>query len=465
MSSLNITGNIDFLANVVPDFEILNLPASVDEGQSISPTIGITSKWSGLLVNTTRVYWEISGVGIASTDFENVDADGNPDPGTTLTGYVDLPANNASKQFAIGIRSDNFTDLNVNETATFSLYSDVDRIQLLSSDTFIINDTSMEEPQFDFLLVGGGGKGGSTETVYGSCGGGGGAGGVLVVNNESIAVNDVIYCEVAGIQTSNANGNDTILRQNTSTGTILHQIKGGGRGASDNYTGGSAAGSSSDPFGGSGGGGSSVFTIQGGFSGSYGRDGGDGENLTDGTNRNGAGGGGGYSSNGQDATTGFTVKSGNGGNGYNLTWFFSELSTDGPDGDERIAGGGGGGAGFYPNSGSGWWTAGDGGSGGAGDGGSSGSDGSDAADNSGSGGGGASGFAYASNGFQFTQSLPRSGGNGGSGVIYLKYIAPESLFTYTGTQTVNSYIVSSGGGTKKYWVHKLTGSGELTRVS
>ena len=59
-------------------------------------------------------------------------------------------------------------------------------------------------------------------------------------------------------------------------------------------------------------------------------------------------------------------------------------------------------------------------------------------DNTGSGGGGSSG-------------ANRFGGDGGSGVIYLKYIAPESLFTYTGTQTVNSYIVSSGGGTKKYW--------------
>jgi len=57
------------------------------------------------------------------------------------------------------------------------------------------------------------------------------------------------------------------------------------------------------------------------------------------------------------------------------------------------------------------------------------------------------------------------GGDGGSGVIYLKYIAPEPLFTYSGSEVVNSYTISSGGGTKKYQVHKLTSSGSLTRIS
>ena len=52
-------------------------------------------------------------------------ADGNPDSGTTLSGYVDVNGTAKSKQFPIGIRSDNYTDdpsganVNANETATF----------------------------------------------------------------------------------------------------------------------------------------------------------------------------------------------------------------------------------------------------------------------------------------------------------------------------------------------------------
>ena len=82
---LRITGNINFSTNLTPDFEIIDLAASVDEGQSISPTIGATSKWRNLLVDT-RVYWDISGVSIASTDFSSVGIDGNPDTGTFLSG-------------------------------------------------------------------------------------------------------------------------------------------------------------------------------------------------------------------------------------------------------------------------------------------------------------------------------------------------------------------------------------------
>ena len=110
-------------SNRIPALTFSNLPASVDEGQSISPIISFTAADDNIIKPNLSInaYWEISGVGIASTDFENVGADGNPD--TTLTGYVNLTSNNRSKQFSIGIRSDNFTDLNVNETATFSIYS------------------------------------------------------------------------------------------------------------------------------------------------------------------------------------------------------------------------------------------------------------------------------------------------------------------------------------------------------
>ena len=436
-------------SNRTPALTFSNLPASVDEGQSISPIISFTAADDNIIKPNLSInaYWEISGVGIASTDFENVGADGNPDTGTTLTGYVNLTGTTTSKQFPIGIRSDNFSDLNVNETATFSIYSDAARTELIQSDTFIINDTSMGEPQFDFLLVGGGGGGGYTANNANEarCAGGGGAGGVLVVSNEPIAVNDVIYCEVAATASGGSNGYNTELRQNTSTGTILHLIKGGGKGASESGLSNTGAGDSPDPFGGSGGGGAGWYNSSSGTGDSYGNDGGTG-NIN-----GGGGGGGGYGSAGQSGSSSPTSRAGRGGDGYFLTNFLSSLSGS-------VAGGGGGG-GYYDGTtghsrGNGY--------GGGGDGGYFGTAGEDASDNTGGGGGGASPYIYNSG----TSANSRSGGDGGSGVIYLKYIAPEPLFTYSGgTQTVTEYIVSSGGGTKKYWVHKLTSSGTLTRTS
>lgn len=447
-------------SNRIPTFTFSNLPATVDEGQSISPIVSITNVDNTIIDNanlSVNAYWEISGVGIASTDFENVGADGNPDPGTTLTGYVNLTGSTTSKQFPIGIRSDNFADLNVNETATFSLYSDAARTELIQSDTFVINDTSMGEPEFDFLLVGGGGKGGkclyqAAGTVSQNCAGGGGAGGVLVVSNEPINVNDVIYCRVAPTQTSAANGFNTFLSENDSNGTVLHLIKGGGKGAGDGFNGGILPATyAANPFGASGGGGAGYYNGDGAGSGTYGNDGGDGQSAY-----GGGGGGGGFGSAGEDAiSSANNSRAGDGGSGYDISNFFSELSG-------MVAGGGGGGAWVtYTISGPYSEPAGSGNDGG-GDGGDS-TAGGDAQDNTGGGGGGASP--------QFSGTWPNHsassspGGDGGSGVIYLKYIAPESLFTYSGTQTVNSYIVSSGGGTKKYWVHKLTTSGQLTRTS
>ena len=449
-------------SNRTPSLAFSNLPGSIDEGQSISPIISFTSADNNVTDNvnlSVNIYWEISGVGIASTDFENVGNDGNPDAGTTLTGYVNLTGNATSKQFPIGIRSDNFADLNVNETATFSIYSDSARTALIQSDTFVINDTSMGEPEFDFLLVGGGGKGGRTPSSAfdQTCAGGGGAGGVLIVNNEPIGIGSTIYCEVAATQTTHSNGNNTNLRQDTSSGTILHYVKGGGEGATESSGSFNYAGNSSDPFGGSGGGGAGWHDSTGGSSGSYGSNGGN-ANIN-----SGAGGGGGYATPGGNYVSGgfgVSASSGSGGAGYQLANFFSELSG-------FVAGGGGGGGYNSVSSVNGQQTsydAGVGGLGGGGNGGYAGGPGGNADDNTGGGGGGASpNWTYIS---QYNVSVSLStGGDGGSGIIYLKYIAPESLFTYTGAQTVTEYIVSSGGGTKKYWVHKITGSGTLTRTS
>ena len=439
--------------NKIPDVTFSNLPVSVDEGETISPIISFTTFDDNLIGADTsvNVYWELSGVGIASTDFENVGADGNPDPNTTLTGYVQLDFNNKSRQFPIGIRSDNFADLNVNETATFSIYSDFDRTQLIKSDTFIINDTSMgEPPQFDFLLVGGGGAGGNTgANLSARAGGGGGAGGVLVLSNHTININDTIYCDVAATSQSANNGNDTRLRQSV-FGTIIASVQGGGRGAPDDNLG-QTAGSSTGTLGGSGGGGSAWYSNSGGTGGSNGNNGGDGE-----TN-GGGGGGGGYSSAGESATSLPTNTAGDGGDGYDLSNFLSALTG-------KVAGGGGGG-GYYD--GTNGYPAGTGTDGG-GDGASNSGSGSDATAYTGSGGGGAS--PGISGGGSSVSS--RQGGRGGSGVIYLKYIAAEPLFTFTDSggnpitgDNPTSFIVSSGAGTKKYQVHQIVTDGTLTRVS
>jgi hypothetical protein len=308
-------------------------------------------------------------------------------------------------------------------------------------------------PTFDFLLVGGGGRGGRSAggTTAIAASGGGGAGGVLVVNNEVIALNQVIYCEVAATGTDNFGpGNNTYLRQNTSGGTILHYIKGGGKGSSDGYTSSTnAAGYNANPFGASGGGGSGWQNTSGASSGSYGNGGGDG-----GSNQ-GGGGGGGFGSAGEDnqwANGPIPARGGNGGSGYSLSNFFSELTG-------TIAGGGGGaGANTRTQSGDISANAGTGSSGG-GSGGYQGSDGGNATDNTGSGGGGAS-PSY-SGSWPSHSSVAQAGGTGGSGVIYLKYIADNPLFSYSGTQTVNNYTVSS----ITYQIHKITTSGSLTRTS
>ena len=275
-SPLRVTGNIDFRTNVSPDFEIINLNASVDEGQSISPTIGATSKWNNLLVDVNRVYWEISGVGIASTDFSSVGADGNPDTGTFLTGYVDVNGTATSKQFPIGIRSDNYTDdssganINANETATFSIYRDSSRTQLLDSSNFIINDTSTAS-NFEFLLVGGGGAGGrmSSSTINYtsfSAAGGGGAGGVRVVSDSDVFDNHpTIWIGIGAGGLSAQNGQSTYLKDTDTTGTEVYRVGGGGYGASSTsstagVTGGSAPGVVSDPRGSGAGGNRASYT-------------------------------------------------------------------------------------------------------------------------------------------------------------------------------------------------------------
>lgn len=464
-SPLRVTGNIDFRTNVSPDFEIINLAASVDEGQSISPTIGATSKWNNLLVDVNRVYWEISGVGIASTDFSSVGADGNPDAGTTLTGYVDVNGTATSKQFPIGISSDNYTDdpsganINANETATFSIYRDSSRTQLLDSSNFIINDTSTAS-NFEFLLVGGGGAGGPVSGQGHQGGGGGGAGGVKVASHPDIFDNNPTVW--IGIGTGGTtiypyqNGNPTYLRVTNESGNEIDSVGGGGRGGTD-YGNGYNAPSG----GGSGGGAGNGSNKYGGSGSTYGNDGGDTSSYCH------TAGGGGAGGDGQNGTS----AGADGGIGYDLTNFFSELAGDGYDGGDRIAGGGGGGRTEY------YWegSASCAGSSSAGDGRDGGGDGRlsntqsniHATPNTGGGGGGADGGPHHNypSGSVFSNTN-RSGGHGGSGIVYLKYTSETQLVgNWTGTasdHTVTSYDQSVAGGTKRTWIHKIIGDGALS---
>jgi len=459
---LRVIGNIDFRTNVSPDFEIIDLPASVDEGQSISPTIGATSKWRNLLVDT-RVYWDISGVSIASTDFSSVGADGNPDTGTFLSGYVDVNGTAASKQFPIGVRSDNYTDdpsganIGVGETATLSIYRDSSRTQLLDSSNFIINDTSTST-ELEFLLVGGGGGGGA---VYGDDhqgGGGGGAGGVRVVSWPQFF--DYYPTTWIGIGTgglSSQNGHTTYLRDTNSTGTVLFSVGGGGRGGTD-Y----GSGASAPSGGGSGGGSGNGSSVSGGSGSTYGNNGGTANSYCHTGGGGGAGGGGGNGS----------YSGADGGTGYDLRDFFSGLAGDGYNGGNRIAGGGGGGRVEY------YWDGGAScaGSSSAGEGRDGGGDGRistnqssiNATPNTGGGGGGGDGGPsqwYPDTDYVF-YNTSRSAGAGGSGIVYLKYTSETQLVgNWTGTasdHTVTSYDQSVAGGTKRTWIHKIIGDGALS---
>ena len=178
-------------------------------------------------------------------------------------------------------------------------------------------------------------------------------------------------------------------------------------------------------------------------------------------------GGGGAGGDGQNGNS----SGADGGIGYDLTNFFSELAGDGYDGSNRIAGGGGGGRTEY------YWegSASCAGSSSAGDGRDGGGNGRlsntqpniHATPNTGGGGGGADGGPHHNYpGGSVFSNTSRSGGHGGSGIVYLKYTSETQLVgNWTGTasdHTVTSYDQSVAGGTKRTWIHKIIGDGALS---
>jgi hypothetical protein len=239
----------------------------------------------------------------------------------------------------------------------------------------------------DYLVVAGGGGGG------GRRGGGGGAGGFLTSTSTGLtfATNYTVTVGAGGTgglgdgvgSATGANGSNSVFSTITSTGG--GGARGDGNGAGNN--GGSGGGGSS----GAGGSGNTPSTAP-----SQGNDGGSGSNSAP---NYGGGGGGGASAVGVNGTT---TTGGNGGAGTASSITGSSVT---------YAGGGGGGT-FQGG------TEGSGGTGGGGAGGAGGTDNPGYAGTVNTGGGGGGGSIQAN-------SSGMDGGNGGSGIVILKY--PDTL--------------------------------------
>jgi hypothetical protein len=239
----------------------------------------------------------------------------------------------------------------------------------------------------DVLIVAGGGGGAGDARM-----GGGGAGGVVYASSQTISTNQTVTIGaggVAGVNTgsgriASTNGENSIF------GSLTTAV-GGGRGG---Y--GAASGGVNGGNGGSGGGGGDTTGIGGtGTSGQGFAGGNTGSNI-------GGGGGGGAGAAGQIGQS--NNVGGFGGNGTNAYAAFVNAAGVGESG--YIAGGGAGGGSVFTSSPR------DGGLGGGGDSGYNDNNGQSGFTNSGGGGG------AAADSFPFA-----SGGNGGSGVVIVRYLA------------------------------------------
>lgn len=236
----------------------------------------------------------------------------------------------------------------------------------------------------DCLVIAGGGAGG------GNYGGGGGAGGFRSATSLSLSASGyAVTVGAGGAGASLANGGNGT----TSIFSSISTTGGGG--------GGCTTGSNNGASGGSGGGASRTGTVGAGNAGSYspveGYAGGAGN---DSSPNYGTGGGGGASHTGWG---GITTAGGYGGDGSNAFSTWASATSTGVSG--YYAGGGGGG--FYGTGGS----VGVGGAGGGGNAGATNTNGVAGTTNTGSGGGGSS-----------VNGTPVAGGNGGSGIVIVRYL-------------------------------------------
>jgi hypothetical protein len=246
------------------------------------------------------------------------------------------------------------------------------------------------------LMVAGGGGGGGVQS------GGGGAGGLLFYEGQTISGQKTIIIGNGGlgglgynngIDENGVNGNNTHF-------TGLTTVVGGGRGGSSSDGGSGVAPSNTGALGGSGGGGG-FYTGSGGSGIS-----GQGNNGSSGGGAGGGGGGGGAGGAGGNSGT---TTGGDGGAGINFESIFTNLYGD----NGYFASGGGGGSGGGNNNSGG--TPGVATSGGGTSGTSSGTSATDAKKHTGGGGGGV--------GFSGSASTSRLGGDGGSGIVLVKFTA------------------------------------------
>jgi hypothetical protein len=254
----------------------------------------------------------------------------------------------------------------------------------------------------DVLVIAGGGGGGSR------FGGGGGAGGLLAFTSQSLTTTSYT-CTVgaggAGGAASTSGANDGAQGSNSVFGALTAAV-GGGYGSKGNSSGTLTGGT-----GGSGGGaGSNTTTVSNGGSATSGQGNAGGNSAADASSPSGGGGGAGAVGSNATAST-----PGNGGSGVNT---YSSWATATSTGVSGYYAGGGGGARYTST------TSGSGGAGGAGAGGTSGATnpwagtaGTAGTSNTGSGGGGG-----AQSGVDTSPSYQAlAGGNGGSGIIIIRY--------------------------------------------
>ena len=276
----------------------------------------------------------------------------------------------------------------------------------------------------DVLVVGGGGAGGTS-----SNGAGGGGGGGQVNAQASISISGVITLQIGAggiaqtVASATAGGNGGTSSFTRTSGSVI-SASGGSGGASVAVN---AVGSPSTT-GYNGGGGSvwaSRLSTTNGSNGVGGYKGGSSVGSSSTADAQAGGGGGGSGGNGSNAETSGATNGGAGGVGVSNSYI----------GSATFYGGGGGGGKRNASTG----TVGSGGSGGGGAGGKV-ANGVDATANTGGGGGGAGGEYV--------------GGDGGSGVVIVRYSPPAntSLITFN----------SNGGSDSDYFMYQATGtSGNL----
>lgn len=268
--------------------------------------------------------------------------------------------------------------------------------------TFSVTNLGSSNGVVDLFNVGGGGGGGAHDGLYRMPGGGGGGGirltkGLLKTGNYTI--------KVGGGGTGGI-GRGAGISGSNSTALSVITVGGGGGGY---YYGG--AGSS----GGSGGGGGTTDnSVNAGGSGITGQ--GYSGGVSNVTDVGGGGGGGGAGSLGQSGGT-TLYYGGNGGAGVDINFNGISLGYSG----------GGGGAGYSVMSATGGLATHNGGNGGAG------TRGSDGTTDTGAGGGGGNGQGYV---------IP-SGGNGGSGIVMIRYPINSANNITAGTLEAVQTVASS----------------------